>query len=180
MGRKNPGSKVAPRLFVIVYAMIPIPTECAHFRDALLDDQHGRLASERARELHAHLRECASCAEVDREGRWLLEVLRTWLPSPRAPAAFRDRLLEELRAAGSPLGAALRGWREHAAIGAVLIAAVLVAAFALYGVFRWRQLSAAEYQKTLQYSGTPAGIAMPHGDGFTPHGCSFMNFHAAV
>jgi hypothetical protein len=114
--------------------MTRVPAECAHFRGALLDDQHGRLGSEAARELHAHLRACASCAELDHEGRWLLEVLRTWLPSPRAPAAFRERLLEELRAAGSPLAAALGGGREEAAIGALLIAALLVAAFALYGV----------------------------------------------
>jgi anti-sigma factor RsiW len=103
--------------------------ECSHFRGVLLDDQHGRLAGEPARELHAHLHQCASCAELDREDRWLIEVLRTWLPRPHAPDAFRERLVAELSNVRPPLGAAMRerGW--SVGVGAM---AVLAVAAALY------------------------------------------------
>lgn len=86
--------------------------ECSHFRGVLLEDQHGRLAGESARELHAHLRQCASCAELDRADRWLIEVLRARLPRPHALDAFRKRLVAELSNVRPPLGAAVRerGW----------------------------------------------------------------------
>jgi anti-sigma factor RsiW len=103
--------------------------ECSHFRGVLLDDQHGRLAGEPARELHAHLHQCASCAEQDREDRWLIELLRTWLPRPHAPDAFRDRLLAELSTVRPPLRAAVR---EHAWILGLAAVAALAVGGALY------------------------------------------------
>ncbi len=103
--------------------------ECSHFRSVLLDDQHGRLAGEPARELRAHLHQCASCAEQDREDRWLIEVLRTWLPRPHAPDEFRARLLGELARVRPPLGAATR---EHAWMLGFGALALLAIAAALY------------------------------------------------
>lgn len=105
--------------------------ECSHFREVLLEDQHGRLAGEPARELHAHLHQCASCAELDREDRWLIEVLRTWLPRPHAPDAFRERLVAELSNRRPPLGAAVRKHGWSVGLGAATVLAVAAAA-ALY------------------------------------------------
>jgi anti-sigma factor RsiW len=116
--------------------MTNTPTECANFRDALLDDQHGRLATEAATRLHAHLQTCASCAALDRQERWLSDLLRTRLPRPRAPQALRERLLAELTpgsADAPPMAAAAimprpRAWWQSRGLGAALAAAALVAA----------------------------------------------------
>jgi anti-sigma factor RsiW len=114
------------------------PTDCARFRDALLDDQHGRLAGEPARELHAHLQTCASCASLDRQERWLSDLLRTKLPRPRAPRALRERLLAELSPAegGEPVPPPRSkprraGWRTPA-YGAALAAAALLGVAMLF------------------------------------------------
>jgi anti-sigma factor RsiW len=115
------------------------PIDCARFRDALLDDQHGRLAGEPARELHAHLETCVSCASLDQQERWLSDLLRTKLPRPRAPRALRERLLAEFSpAAGGPVPPPPRSellprarWRLPA-WSAGLAAAALVAAATLF------------------------------------------------
>ena len=115
------------------------PIDCARFRDALLDDQHGRLAGEPARELHAHLETCVSCASLDQQERWLSDLLRTKLPRPRAPRALRERLLAEFSpAAGGPVPRPPRSeplprarWRLPA-WSAGLAAAALVAAATLF------------------------------------------------
>jgi anti-sigma factor RsiW len=115
------------------------PTDCAHFRDALLDDQHGRLAGEPARELHDHLQTCVSCASLDRQERWLSDLLRTKLPRPRAPRALRERLLAELSpAAGDPVPPpplaepSHRAWWRLPIWSAGLAAAALLAAATLF------------------------------------------------
>lgn len=97
--------------------------DCTHFRGVLLDDQHGRLAGKPARELHAHLSQCASCAALDQEERGLIEVLRMWLPRPRAPEELRERLLVELSRRRQPLRAAVRahGWSVLVAVAALFV-----------------------------------------------------------
>jgi anti-sigma factor RsiW len=113
--------------------------ECTRFRDALLDDQHGRLPSEPARELHAHLQTCTSCAALDRQERWLSDLLRTRLPRPRAPHALRERLLAELSPAAvtapplsaGPVSARPRRWWQSRGLGATLAAVALVGAIGI-------------------------------------------------
>jgi anti-sigma factor RsiW len=128
--------------------MTTTSTDCARFRDALLDDQHGRLASDTARELHAHLETCASCASLDRQERWLSELLRTRLPRPRAPRALRERLLAEFSPAGSgplPIKTQPAWWRARGLGAALAAAALLMAA----GVFWVRPASLSSTAPTL-------------------------------
>lgn len=113
--------------------------DCARYRDQLLDEQHGRLDAGSARELQQHLTECANCASLDRQERWLTDLLRTKLTQPRAPKALRERLeaqfapeqsLANLAAAPViPLSPPRRpAWKTRAWSAAVAVAAVAAAA----------------------------------------------------
>jgi anti-sigma factor RsiW len=115
--------------------MTTTPADCERFRGALLDDQHRRLASEPARELHAHLQTCADCASLDRQERWLSDLVRTQLPQPRAPRALRERLLAELSPSTNEPQAIeprRRGWWHARGWSAVLAVAALLLAAGFY------------------------------------------------
>jgi anti-sigma factor RsiW len=103
--------------------------DCERCREALLDEQHGRLAPEHSLALRAHLAACAQCSKHAKQERWLSELLDTRLPRPVAPPALRARLAQQLLAAESPSkrrAFAPRAWRAGmSAAAAVLLATLL-------------------------------------------------------
>jgi anti-sigma factor RsiW len=104
--------------------------DCERSREALLDEQHGRLAPALSLALRAHLETCAECSTYAQQERWLSELLQTRLPRPVAPRALRERLAAQLSAAPPPTrGQAFtpRAWLGGiAAAAAVLLAMLLV------------------------------------------------------
>jgi anti-sigma factor RsiW len=109
--------------------MITTPMDCLRAREALLDDQHGRLGREAASALRAHLQTCPTCSKIEVQERWLNDLLRTRLSRPAAPRALRERLTAQLvpPVPESPR----RSWRRARTFGAAIGAAALLAAAAL-------------------------------------------------
>jgi anti-sigma factor (TIGR02949 family) len=77
--------------------------ECEQAREALLDEQHGRLTPEQERALRAHLESCAACHKLADQERWLSDLLRTKLTHPSAPRTLHERVAAQLTAAVEPL-----------------------------------------------------------------------------
>ena len=97
--------------------------------DAYLD---GELAVVDARELEAHLAQCADCARF-RDGRVALRAaIETRVPALRAPGALRDRVRAALRATAEPK-ASRPGWRALA-----LAASLAVVALGSWRLALWR------------------------------------------
>ena len=81
--------------------------------DAYLD---GELAGADARELEAHLRDCAECSRMQQEREALAAAIRREIPALRAPEELRTQLRQSLRKATQTKGArvtvASPGWRQ--------------------------------------------------------------------
>jgi anti-sigma factor RsiW len=103
--------------------------DCERSRDALLDEQRGRLTPELSQALRAHLQSCAECSLLKTQERALDALLQTRLPRPVAPRALRERLVTQLMAAAptAQQRASVRlPWLGAlSAAAAVLLAAVL-------------------------------------------------------
>jgi anti-sigma factor RsiW len=101
--------------------------DCTRAHEAMLDDQHGKLAEASAAALERHLQTCASCMRLQAEERALSELLRTKLARPRAPRALHERLAAQL----APLPEVrrpLKWWRQPQWATALAAAALLMAA----------------------------------------------------
>ncbi len=97
--------------------------------DAYLD---GELAAVDARELEAHLAECADCARF-REGRVALRAaIAARVPALQAPGALRDRVRAALRATAEPR-ASRPAWRALA-----LAASLAAVALGSWRLALWR------------------------------------------
>ena len=97
--------------------------------DAYLD---GELATVDARELEAHLAQCADCARF-RDGRVALRAaIAARLPALRAPGALRDRVRAALRATAEPK-ASRPAWRALA-----LAASLAAVALGSWRLALWR------------------------------------------
>ncbi|PYO81838.1 MAG: anti-sigma factor [Gemmatimonadetes bacterium] len=97
--------------------------------DAYLD---GELAAVDARELEAHLAQCADCARF-RDGRVALRAaIETRVPALRAPGALRDRVRAALRATAEPR-ASRPTWRALA-----LAASLAAVALGSWRLALWR------------------------------------------
>jgi len=83
--------------------------------DAYLD---GELAGADARELEAHLRDCAECSRMQQEREALAAAIRREIPALRAPEELRTQLRESLRTAAQTKGARATvrfpRWRQFA------------------------------------------------------------------
>jgi anti-sigma factor RsiW len=101
--------------------------DCTRAREAMLDEQHGKLAEDSAVTLQRHLQTCASCSKLQAEEHALSELLRTRLSRPRAPRALHERLSAQL----APMPEVRRRsnwWRQPQWAGAIAAAALLMAA----------------------------------------------------
>lgn len=124
--------------------MTTIPLDCQRAREAMLDDQHGRLGRDAVSVLRAHVQSCAACSNVESEERALNDVLRTRMSRPVAPRALRERLMGQF----APIGReALRPswWRASRTWGAALATAALLTAAVLMIEFPGRERGLAEH-----------------------------------
>jgi len=101
----------------------PSAMDCPTARDALLDEQRGRLDPATAASLHVHLEGCAGCARMEVAERLLTEQLERQLPQHGAALALKRRLAAQWPAPAAPRAPArpTRWW-----LGAVAAAALLV------------------------------------------------------
>lgn len=104
----------------------PSAMDCPTARDALLDEQRGRLDPATAASLHVHLEGCAGCARMEVAERLLTEQLERQLPQHGAALALKRRLAAQWPSPATVRAPARRAWWwVGVAAAAVLVVVVL-------------------------------------------------------
>lgn len=93
--------------------------DCQDVRALLLEHQRGRLASDAAGAVRAHLASCPACAAEAAADAALTEVLESRLPQHPASPALKRRLAAEWAAPAAVAPARPRRWRVRAPVLAV-------------------------------------------------------------
>ena len=106
--------------------------DCTHARDAILDEQRGRLDADASNELREHLRGCEACSELERQELALSDLLAAKLSQPAAPGALREQLMAAYAPQAKPEVAARSPWTRRSFSAAMGVVALLAAAGVLW------------------------------------------------